>query len=128
MPIKRDCGDREVSLNLVVGISYRLMATSEEEQDERYALIGKVREIQSSLEKTVLDQICDHIGLDEDEVAKRINVRDTENAKNREAEEQGRAEKSAKRTGLPAPPPGKLGPNIKPGESAFEKDKDNSSD
>ncbi len=128
MPIKRDCGDREVSLNLVVGISYRLVATSEEEQDERDALIGKVMELKSSLEKTVLNQICDHIGLDDDEVANRIYVRDTENAKNREVEEQGRAEKSAKRAGLPAPPPGKLGPNIAPGESAFEKDKDSSAD
>jgi hypothetical protein len=113
MSLNRDCGDREVSLNLIVGISYRMAAKTVEEQAERNALVEKLMEIKPNLEKSVLDQICDHLGLDEDEVSARVEARDSKNAADRAAEDRGRAEKAAKRAGLPPltpPPPIERGP------------------
>ena len=103
MSLTKDCGDRQVSLNLIVGISYRLAPTTEEELAERNALMEGVMEIKENLEKTVLNQICDHIGLNEEEVAARVETRDAKNAADRKAETEGRAAKTAQRAGLPPP-------------------------
>ena len=107
MPIKIDCGDVEFSVNIVFGMTYRMDAKSDEEREERLAMINKVMELKPNLEKTVLGQLAEHIGYDQAAIDVKIHERDEKIAATRAAEDQGRAEKATIRRGLPPlePPP-----------------------
>lgn len=120
MPIKIDCGDVELSLNLVFGMTYRLTSTSDEERDARDAMMAKVMEMKPHLEKTVLEQIGEHIGYDQETITTKVKARDEKNAADRKAEDDGRAVKSAQRAGLPpptSPPPIEQGFPVVPEDS-----------
>lgn len=97
MPIKIDCGDVELTLNLVFGIRYKLNAKNADERAERVQLVNKAMEIKSNLEKTTLAQIADHIGYEQDVIEAKIKDRDEKIAADHEAEGQGRAEMQARR-------------------------------
>lgn len=97
MPLKIDCGDVELTLNLVFGIRYKLSAKNSDERAERLALINKVMEIKPNLEKTVLSQLADHAGYDKETIEAKIEARDKKIAADREAEEKGSAEMKARR-------------------------------
>jgi len=97
MPLKIDCGDVELSLNLVFGIRYKMSAKDSDERMERLALINKAMEIKPNLEKTVLAQIADHIGYEQGTIEAKVNARDEKIAADREAEEKGSAEMKARR-------------------------------
>lgn len=99
MPLKIDCGDIELTLNLVFGIRYKMTAKNADERMERLALINKAMEIKPTLEKTVLAQIADHIGYEQATIEAKVNARDEKIAADGEAEVQGRAEMQARRHG-----------------------------
>ena len=120
MSVNRDCGDMEIGVAIRVGTKFTLAAVSDDDKLARIAMDEKVAEIVPQLEKTITDQILDHIGYDQETVAAKVKARDEKNAADRKAEVEGRAAKQAKRAGLPAPPEGETGEPIKPGESAFD--------
>jgi hypothetical protein len=99
MPLKIDCGDVELTLNLVFGVRYKLAAKDEDEQAERAAMIDKAMDIKSNLEKSVLIQLADHIGYDEETIEAKINARDEKNAADGQAEAQGSEDMRRRRTG-----------------------------
>jgi hypothetical protein len=99
MPLKIDCGDVELTLNLVFGVRYKLAAKDEDEQAERAAMIDKAMDIKSNLEKSVLIQLADHIGYDEETIEAKINARDEKNAGEQAAEKQGSEDMRRRRTG-----------------------------
>lgn len=107
MPLKIDCGDVEFSVNIVFGMTYRADAKSDDERAERLAMINKIMELKPNLEKTVLGQLAEHAGYDQETIDTKIHERDEKIAANRTAEDQGRAEKATLRRGLPPlePPP-----------------------
>jgi len=99
MPIKIDCGDVELTLNLVFGIRYKMNAKNADERMERLALINKAMEIKPNLEKTVLAQIADHIGYEQATIEAKVKARDEKIAADHEAEEQGREDMKRRRAG-----------------------------
>ncbi len=109
MSIIKDCGDMTVSIVIRTGVGYKLEAVGDDEKLARKAINEKVADIIPQLEKTILEQICDHIGFDAETVEVKVKARDDKNAADRQAEEEGRADKQARRDGLPAlqphPPP-----------------------
>ncbi len=107
MSVIKDCGDMTVSVAIRTGVKYVLEAVGEDETLFRTAIDEKVADIIPQLEKTILDQICDHIGYDQDKIKHQVALREGKNAADRKAETEGRAAKSAVRAGLPplTPPP-----------------------
>lgn len=107
MPIKIDCGDVEFSVNIVFGMTYRMDAKTDDERAERLAMINKIMDLKPNLEKTVLGQLAEHVGYDQEIIDAKIHEREEKIAANRAAEDQGRAEKATLRAGLPPlePPP-----------------------
>ena len=101
MSTTKDCGDLTVAVVIRTGVKYLAAAVGEDDTLFRTAIDEKIADILPQLEKTILDQICDHIGYDQETVAVKITARDDKNEADREAEETGRAEKQAKRDGLP---------------------------
>lgn len=101
----KDCGDMTVTITITTGVKFSAAAGGGEEALFRTAIDEKIADILPNLEKTMLDQICDHIGYDEDKIKFQVGLRDGKNAANRKAETEGRAEKQAQRDGLPPPPP-----------------------
>lgn len=99
MPLKIDCGDVELTLNLVFGIRYKLDAKNADERAERLALIKKAMEIKPTLEKTVLSQLADHVGYDKEVIEAKVKARDDKIAADHEAEVEGRAEMKLRRSG-----------------------------
>lgn len=99
MPLKIDCGDVELTLNLVFGIRYKLDAKNADERAERLALINKVMEIKPTLEKTVLSQLADHAGYDKETIEAKIEARDEKNTADRKAEQDGRESVRRRRGG-----------------------------
>ncbi len=101
MPIKLDCGDLELTLNIIFGVK------KASEPIDFEGMLAKVQEIKPNLEKTVLSQIAEHIGYDQETIDAKIHERDEKIAASRAAEDKGRAEKAALRSGLPPlePPP-----------------------
>lgn len=95
MALRIDCGDFELSCKIVFGVHKKPGHdfSSLEEQ------LPKVEEIRPNLEKTVLYQIADHIGLDEDKIAALVKERDDRDAENHKAEEEGREAMRKKRHG-----------------------------
>ncbi len=107
MPLKIDCGDVEFSVNIVFGMTYRRVAKTDDERAERLAMINKIMELKPNLEKTVLGQLAEHAGYDQETIDAKIHERDEKIAADKAAEDQGRAEKATLRRGLPPlePPP-----------------------
>jgi len=99
MPLKIDCGDVELTLNLVFGMRYKLDAKNADERAERVAQIDKAMEIKPTLEKTVLSQIADHIGYDQEVIETKVVARDEKNTADRKAEADGSAEMQRRRSG-----------------------------
>jgi len=99
MPLKIDCGDVELTLNLVFGMRYKLSAKDADEQAARAAMIDKAMDMKPTLEKTVLAQIADHIGYDEEMINAKIKARDEKNAGEQAAEKQGSEDMRRRRTG-----------------------------
>ncbi len=99
MPLKIDCGDMELTLNIVIGMRYKLDAKNSDERAERLAVIDKAMDIKPTLEKTVLAQIADHIGYDKEAIEAKITARDEKIAADHEAEEQGREDMRRRRAG-----------------------------
>jgi len=99
MPIKIDCGDVELTLNLVFGMRYKQKAKNADERAARLEMINKAMEIKPNLEKTTLSQIADHIGYEQETIDTKVNARDEKIAADGEAEAQGRAEMQARRHG-----------------------------
>lgn len=99
MPLKIDCGDVELTLNLVFGVKYKLDAKDADERAERVAAISKAMDIKPTLEKSVLIQLADHIGYDEATIEAKITARDEKIAADREAESQGREDMRRRRAG-----------------------------
>lgn len=98
MPLKIDCGDVELSLNLVFGLTYKMgqVGPSTQERDE---MLKKAQEIKPNLEKSVLIQLADHIGYDEETIEAKIKARDEKNAGEQAAEKQGSEDMRRRRTG-----------------------------
>lgn len=115
MSINRDCGDLTVAVVIRTGAKYLAAAVTDVEKLTRLAIDEKIAEIIPKLEKTILDQICDHIGFDAETVTAKVKARDEKLAADRKAEDEGRAEKKARRDGLPALQPA-------PKEGASEKE------
>lgn len=105
----RDCGDLSVAVVIRTSVRYRGKAVTDEEKLARIAIDEKIAELVPALEKTLLGQVCDHIGYDDETCAAKVQVRDEKKAADRKAEEEGREEKQRKRDGLPPlqphPPP-----------------------
>jgi len=99
MPLKIDCGDVELSLNLVFGMRYKQDAKNADERAARVEMINKAMEIKPTLEKTVLSQIADHIGYEQDVIEAKVKARDEKNAADHEAEEKGREDMRRRRAG-----------------------------
>jgi hypothetical protein len=99
MPLKIDCGDVELTLNLVFGMRYKLDAKNADERAARLERINRAMEIKPNLEKTVLMQIADHVGYDQDTIEAKINERDEKNVADRKAEEEGRMDMQRRRSG-----------------------------
>ena len=109
MSITKDCGDMTVSVVIRTGVKFQAVAAEDDETLFRTAIDEKIADFIPQLEKTILEQICDHIGFDAETVEAKVKARDDKNAADRQAEEEGRADKQARRDGLPAlqphPPP-----------------------
>ena len=105
MSMIKDCGDMTVTVILRTGVKYTLAAVGDDETLARCAIDDKIAEILPNLEKTLLEQICDHIGYDKEKIEFQVALRNGKNAANRKAENEGRATKKAVRDGLPPPPP-----------------------
>lgn len=105
----RDCGDMLVSVVIRTSVKFRGKAVTDEDKLARMAIDEKIEELLPALEKTLLGQVCDHIGYDDETCAAKIKVRDDKKEADRLAEEEGRAEKQRRREGLPPlqphPPP-----------------------
>ncbi len=99
MPLKIDCGDVELTLNIVFGMRYKADAKNSDERAARLEQINKAMDMKPTLEKTVLSQIADHIGYDEERIKAKINARDEKNAADHEAEAQGREDMRRRRAG-----------------------------
>lgn len=99
MPLKIDCGDVELTLNIVFGMRYKADAKNSDERAARLEQINKAMDMKPTLEKTVLSQIADHIGYDEERIKAKINARDEKNAADHEAEKQGREDMRRRRAG-----------------------------
>lgn len=95
MSLRIDCGDFELSCKIVFGVHKKPGHDFSELEKQ----IPKVEEIRANLEKTVLYQIADHIGLDEEAIKAKVKERDERDAANKEAEEKGSADMRAKREG-----------------------------
>ncbi len=117
MSVTKNCGDLELGVKINVSVHYSLVATTPEERQRRKEIDDKIADIYHNLTITVADQIADHIGYTQEFVISKISDQDIKNSINREAEDEGRAAKAAIRSGLPAPPPGKIGEKIPAGES-----------
>jgi len=98
MGLRIDCGDVELSCNITFGMNYKTVPEGEA-AEEVLKQRELVRDIKPNLEKTVLMQIADHIGYDQETIEAKIKARDETNAANREAEEKGSAEMRARREG-----------------------------
>lgn len=109
MSLTKDCGDMTVAVVVRTGVKFLAAAVEDDEKLARVAIDEKIADILPQLEKTILDQICDHIGYDAETVEAKVTARDEKNAADREAETEGRAAKQRIRDGLPAlqphPPP-----------------------
>ncbi len=99
MPLKIDCGDVELTLNIVFGMRYKADAKNSDERAARLEQINKAMDMKPTLEKTVLSQIADHIGYDEAMIEAKVNARDEKNAADRKAEDDGSAEMQRRRAG-----------------------------
>lgn len=99
MPLKIDCGDVELTLNLVFGMRYKQNAKNADERAERVAMINKAMEMKPTLEKTVLSQIADHIGYEQATIEAKVKARDEKNAADHEAEKQGSEDMKRRRSG-----------------------------
>jgi 2-hydroxychromene-2-carboxylate isomerase len=95
MGLRIDCGDFELSCKIVFGVHKK----PGHDFSELESMVPKVDEIRSNLEKTVLYQIADHIGLDEEAIKAKVKERDERDAANKEAEEKGSADMRARREG-----------------------------
>jgi hypothetical protein len=95
MALRIDCGDFELSCKIVFGIHKKPGHDLSLGRDD----IGKIEDIRPNLEKTVLYQIADHIGLDEEKIAALVKERDERDAANHQAEEEGREAMRRKRAG-----------------------------
>ena len=104
----KDCGDVTVTVVIRTGVKFALAAVGDE-MSERIVMADKVADILPRLEKTILEQICDHIGYDAETCEAKLKAREEKNIADRKAEDEGRAEKQAERDGLPPlqphPPP-----------------------
>lgn len=116
MSLTKDCGDLTVAVTIRTGVKFRLSAATDEDRLERSAIDLLIAEILPALEKTLLEQVCDHIGYDEETIAVKVKARDDKNAADHTAETEGRAAKAAHRAGLPEPPPGQIGEPVLPGK------------
>ncbi len=109
MSTTKDCGDLTVAVAIRTGVKFGAAAVTDEDKLARMTIDEKIADILPQLEKTLMEQICDHIGYDAETVEAKVKARDDKNAADREAEETGRAEKKARRDGLPPlqphPPP-----------------------
>lgn len=105
----RDCGDLSVAVVIRTSVKYRGKAVTDEQKLARIRIDEKIAELLPALEKTMLGQVCDHIGYDDETCAANIKERDEKSAANAKAEAEGREEKQRKRDGLPPlqphPPP-----------------------
>jgi len=99
MPLKIDCGDVELTLNLVFGMRYKMDAKNADERAARLEMINKAMEIKPTLEKSVLSQIADHIGYEQETIEAKVNARDEKNAADHAAEEEGRESMRRRRAG-----------------------------
>jgi len=95
MSLRIDCGDFELSCKIVFGIHKK----PGHDYSELEEMIPKIEEVRPNLEKTVLYQIADHMGLDEDKLAALVKERDERDAANKDAEEKGRKEMQDRRAG-----------------------------
>lgn len=108
MSTTKDCGDLTVSVAIRTGVKFGAAAVTDEEKLARMAIDEKIADILPQLEKTLLEQVCDHIGYDAETVTAKVKAREDKNAADRKAEDEGRAEKKRRRDGMPplqAPPP-----------------------
>jgi len=95
MSLRIDCGDFELSCKIVFGVHKKPGQDLSELDD----MIPKVEEIRGNLEKTVLYQLADHMGLDEETIKAKVKERDDRDAANHDAEEKGRQEMKDRRAG-----------------------------
>lgn len=133
----KDCGDMRFQVVIRTGIKFMAVAVEDDDKLARIRIDEKIADILPQLEKTIMDQICDHIGYDAETVEAMVKERDDKLAADREAEEKGRAEKKARRDNLPPlqpPPPAVVGlgapapqPEPAPTEGASEQE-DNPTD
>lgn len=120
MSVSKDCGDMKVSVVIRTGVSYPMPATEDDEKLRRIRIDEKIAELLPALEKTLLDQVCDHIGYDQKTVDAQVKERDDKIEADRIAEKEGRAAKHAQRQGLPPPTKAQEGESVKPGETPHE--------
>jgi len=99
MPLKIDCGDVELTLNIVFGMRYKADAKNSDERAARLEQINKAMDMKPTLEKTVLSQIADHIGYEQDVIEAKIKARDEKIAADHEAEKQGSEDMKRRRSG-----------------------------
>jgi len=105
MSLKIDCGDVELSVNIVFGMTYRGVPANDDERKQRNAMMEKVMAMKPEFEASTMKEFADAIGYDAETIERKVTTRDVKFAEDREAEKQGRAEKSAQRAGLPKPTP-----------------------
>ncbi len=96
MALRVDCGEFELSCKIVFGVHSKPGGSIADFTD----MMPKVEEIRPNLEKTVLYQIADHVGLDEETIKKKAQERKDKDDADREAEEKGRKEKHERRARL----------------------------
>lgn len=107
MPLKIDCGDLELTVNIVVGTRYRLSPRTDQEKDDRRTMQQKLADVMPEMEAVLLEQVATLIGYNPEVIKAKIKEREDKFAADREAETRGRAERKVQRSGLPslAPPP-----------------------
>lgn len=107
MPLKIDCGDLELTVNIVVGTRYRLSPRTDQEKDDRRAMQEKLFDVMPEMEAVLLEQVATLIGYNPEVIKAKIKERADKFAADHAAETRGREERKLQRAGLPplAPPP-----------------------
>lgn len=102
MAIVRDCGDFELKIGLNVGLTYtppisrESMGSIAKKLEELGPVLTQKRE---RMELELLDFMCEQLGYDEAKVKQLVETRTDEERQAIVREQQGRAEKNARRGG-----------------------------